>query len=163
MSINALVFLLPCPILILVSAVSVRRAPILPVAGAALMWTQMVIVLVVCGPHLDPHHAPAPVMHGFRLDVTAALFVVLTTLVVSAALTHAVGFFRREIESEHPPTARDLRVFYAFTALFLLAMNAVVAADNLGFLWIAVEATTLVSAPLVCYHRSRTALEATWK
>jgi hydrogenase-4 component F len=42
-------------------------------------------------------------------------------------------------------------------------MYAVVTADNLGFLWIAVEATTLLSAPLVYYHRSRTALEATWK
>src|SRR5213078_3454734 len=37
------------------------------------------------------------------------------------------------------------------------------AADNLGFLWISIEATTLLSAPLVYYHRSRTALEATWK
>src|SRR5204863_6152993 len=103
---------------------------------------------------------PPPILGGFRLDGTAALFVTLTTLVVAAALTHAVGFFARETESEHPPTPRDLRVFYLFTALFLLSMVAVVTADNLGFLWIAVEATTLLSAPLVYYHRSRTALEA---
>jgi hydrogenase-4 component F len=123
----------------------------------------MVVALLVCGPSLGEHHSTAPVMQGFRLDDTAALFILLTTLVVTAALTHGVGFFTREFESEHPPTARDLRMFYLFTALFLLSMYAVVSADNLGFLWIAIEATTLTSAPLVYYHRSRTSLEATWK
>jgi hydrogenase-4 component F len=160
---NVLLFLLPCPILILVSAVSLRRTSILPHVGAVLMWVQMGISLVVCCPHMGAHHPPAPVVNGFRLDDTAVLFVLLTTLVVTAALTHAVGFFRREIASEHPPSARDLRVFYLFTALFFLSMIGVVTADNLGFLWIAVEATTLTSAPLVYYHRSRTSLEAGWK
>jgi hydrogenase-4 component F len=47
--------------------------------------------------------------------------------------------------------------------LFLLAMYVVVSADNLGYLWIGMEATTLLSAPLVYFHRSRTSLEATWK
>jgi len=38
-----------------------------------------------------------------------------------------------------------------------------VTADNLGFMWIGMEATTLFSAPLVYYHRTSTSLEATWK
>lgn len=155
--------LLLCPILIAASAVSVRRMPALPRIGAVLMWVEMGVALAVCAPFMGAHRPPAPAMHGFRLDDAAALFVLLTTLVVTAALTHAVGFFTREIASEHPPTDRDLRTFYVFTALFYLAMLAVVTADNLGFLWIAVEATTLLSAPLVYYHRSRTSLEATWK
>src|ERR1019366_517184 len=72
---NALLSLLPCPILILASAASVRRMPILLRTGAALMWVQLGIALLVCGPYLRPHHPPAPVMYGFRLDGTAALFV----------------------------------------------------------------------------------------
>jgi hydrogenase-4 component F len=48
-------------------------------------------------------------------------------------------------------------------AFFLLSMYGVLLAQNLGYLWIAMEATTLMSAPLVYYHRSRHSLEATWK
>ena len=54
-------------------------------------------------------------------------------------------------------------MFYTLTALFLLSMIAVLTAQNLGYLWIAMEATTLMSAPLVYYHRSQYSLEATWK
>ena len=35
--------------------------------------------------------------------------------------------------------------------------------DNLGLLWVAIEATTLVSALLVGFYRTRSALEAAWK
>jgi hydrogenase-4 component F len=159
----ALLSLLLCPALLLAAAVSVRRIRALPRIAAILMGLQMGIALAACSPSLAAKSPPTPVLYGFRLDATAGLFVLLTTLVVAAALTHAIGFFDREMESDHAPTVHDLRVFYGFTALFLLSMYMVVTADNLGFLWIAVEATTLLSAPLVYYHRSRTALEATWK
>jgi hydrogenase-4 component F len=47
--------------------------------------------------------------------------------------------------------------------LFLAAMSVAVLAGNLGLLWVAVEATTIVTAFLVGHHRTRTALEAAWK
>jgi len=47
--------------------------------------------------------------------------------------------------------------------LFIAAMATAVLAGNLGILWVAVEATTIVTAFLVGHHRSRTALEAAWK
>ena len=50
-----------------------------------------------------------------------------------------------------------------FAGLFLTAMTSVYAADNLGYLWISVEATTLMSAPLVYFTRTKYALEASWK
>lgn len=47
--------------------------------------------------------------------------------------------------------------------LFIAAMATAVLAGNLGVLWVAVEATTIVTAFLVGHHRTRTALEAAWK
>ncbi len=47
--------------------------------------------------------------------------------------------------------------------LFVAAMAVAVLAGNLGVLWVAVEATTIVTAFLVGHHRTRTALEAAWK
>ena len=46
---------------------------------------------------------------------------------------------------------------------FLGSMALVLAARNLGLLWVAIEATTLFSAPLIIYYRSSGAVEAMWK
>ena len=42
-------------------------------------------------------------------------------------------------------------------------MTLVLLSENLGLLWIAIEATTLSSAPLIYFHRHHRSLEATWK
>ena len=47
--------------------------------------------------------------------------------------------------------------------LFLAAMTLVTLSQQLAFLWVAVEATTLASAPLIYFHRHHRSLEATWK
>lgn len=53
---------------------------------------------------------------------------------------------------------------YCCCMLFMLgSMSLVILSRHLGLTWIAMEATTLFSAPLIYYHRSRAALEATWK
>jgi hydrogenase-4 component F len=55
------------------------------------------------------------------------------------------------------------RVYPTLVCLFLGAMSLAVLADNLGVLWVAVEATTITTAFLVGHHGSRRALEAAWK
>jgi hydrogenase-4 component F len=54
-------------------------------------------------------------------------------------------------------------VFSGCMLLFLGTMSMVTLSDHPIVLWIAIEATTLVSAPLIFIHRSKEALEATWK
>ena len=55
------------------------------------------------------------------------------------------------------------RVFICCMLLFLGTMSMVTLSEHPIVLWIAIEATTLVSAPLIFIHRSKEALEATWK
>lgn len=47
--------------------------------------------------------------------------------------------------------------------LFIAAMATAVLAGNLGVLWVAIEATTIVTAFLVGHRSDRPALEAAWK
>jgi len=54
-------------------------------------------------------------------------------------------------------------LYGALTPAFLGAMVLAVAANNIGVVWVAIEATTVVTAFLVGHRRTRTALEATWK
>lgn len=54
-------------------------------------------------------------------------------------------------------------VFCACLLGFLATMTLVAASRHLGVLWVAIEATTLVTAPLIYFHRQPRSLEATWK
>lgn len=60
----------------------------------------------------------------------------------------------------HSPASRT---YCALISMFLGAMTLAVLADNLGVMWVAVEATTIATAFLVGYHRTRASLEAAWK
>ena len=54
-------------------------------------------------------------------------------------------------------------VFVGCLLLFLASMTTVTVSRHLGVLWVAVEATTLASAPLIYHHRHHRSLEAAWK
>ncbi|BBO80382.1 hydrogenase [Desulfosarcina ovata subsp. sediminis] len=54
-------------------------------------------------------------------------------------------------------------IFTGSMLLFLSTMTMVTLSDHIMVMWIAIEATTLASAPLIYTHRSASALEATWK
>lgn len=54
-------------------------------------------------------------------------------------------------------------LFATLVCLFLGSMSLAVVADNLGVLWISIEATTISTAFLVGHGRSRRSIEAAWK
>lgn len=54
-------------------------------------------------------------------------------------------------------------VYYACLCGFFAAMVFALLAPSLPLMWVAVELTTLVSAPLIAYHRGTGSLEAMWK
>ncbi|HEX5681234.1 MAG TPA: proton-conducting transporter membrane subunit [Desulfobacterales bacterium] len=58
---------------------------------------------------------------------------------------------------------RSERVFAGSMLLFLSTMTMVTLSDHIMVMWIAIEATTLASAPLIYTHRSAATLEATLK
>lgn len=60
-----------------------------------------------------------------------------------------------EIQSE--------KIFTGCMMLFLSTMTMVTVSDHIMVMWIAIEATTLASAPLIYTHRTAASLEATWK
>ena len=53
--------------------------------------------------------------------------------------------------------------YYLGYHVFIWTMLVTGVVNNLGLLWVAIEATTLVSALLVGFYQSKAALEAAWK
>jgi len=55
------------------------------------------------------------------------------------------------------------RMFCAALLLFLAMMTLIIESHHLGLMWVALEANTLASAPLLYFNRNARSLEATWK
>lgn len=58
---------------------------------------------------------------------------------------------------------RPNRFFVMAMLGFLSATSLVILAHHLGLMWVAMEATTLITAPLIYFNRNVKSLEATWK
>jgi hydrogenase-4 component F len=86
----------------------------------------------------------------------------LVAIVSLATSLYSVGYMRRELE-EGKFLPNRLRYYYALLHVFVLTMVLVCVSDNLGIMWIAIEATTLASAFLVSFYNTESSLEATWK
>jgi hydrogenase-4 component F len=97
-----------------------------------------------------------------RADALSAWMVLLIAIVSLATSLYAVRYFRREL-ANGTVTERRFREFYVLTPLFAAGMFLVVLANNLGVMWIAVEATALSSVLLVALYNRKTSLEAAWK
>ena len=55
------------------------------------------------------------------------------------------------------------KLYYALIILFFGSMMFALLAPSLPLMWVAIELTTLMSAPLIAYHRNENSLEAMWK
>jgi hydrogenase-4 component F len=97
-----------------------------------------------------------------RADALSAWMVLLISVVSLATSLYAVRYFRRDL-ADAVVSERRFREFYVLTPLFTTGMFLVVLANNLGVMWIAVEATALASVLLVALYNRKTSLEAAWK
>ncbi len=104
--------------------------------------------------------AQAPSAHFIALDALGLLFLSITSLLFFLVVLYSWGYFRDECEATGDEVSR---FFVPCMLLFLSAMTLVTLTTHLGLLWVAIEATTLASAPLIYYHRHHQALEAAWK
>jgi hydrogenase-4 component F len=115
-------------------------------------------IILACGLALDVAVADGGTVTTLSGQLRAdALSAYMLTVVGAVALTATWGGMSRR--SQPPPSA----TYTGLVVLFLAAMSLGVLADNLGVLWVAVEATTIATAFLVGHHRTRGSLEAAWK
>ncbi|MBI3683248.1 MAG: hydrogenase 4 subunit F [Acidobacteria bacterium] len=103
-------------------------------------------------------------------DAVSALVAGLTALVGLVTAVYAVGYLRDDERNgvlggapQGPSPHAKLRNCYALTPLLVASILLVALANNLGVMWVAIEATTLASVFLVGFYGRATSLEAAWK
>lgn len=96
------------------------------------------------------------------VDALAALLIVVIVVVGFLGALYSIGYMQRDIAHGKVP-AGQIGWYYLGYHAFLWTMLITGTVNNLGLLWVAIEGTTLVSALLVGFYRTRAALEAAWK
>ncbi|WP_329000825.1 proton-conducting transporter membrane subunit [Kribbella sp. NBC_00709] len=97
-----------------------------------------------------------------RIDALSGVMLIVIGSVGIIATWSGLGYIDDELDAGHTD-ATGARRYGVLVPLFIAAMVLAVLANNLGLLWAAVEATTIVTAFLVGHRRTRKSLEATWK
>src|SRR5260370_18200861 len=93
-----------------------------------------------------------------RADSLSALFMVCVSAVAALALWFSPG-----LNGESHYNAAQLRRYHVFINLFIFAMLLALSANNVGLMWIALEATTIFSAMIIPLSLSAASVEASWK
>ena len=98
----------------------------------------------------------------FYVDAFSAFHIAVLALVFLLSSAFAGVYFTGET-GEHGFTPAVARRFGALWLGSLAAMLLVLVSNNLGIMWVGMEATTLLSAFLISLHSTRLSLEAMWK
>ena len=131
-------YLIPSPI---------HRARLLPVAGSL----HLVILLVALR-----HWGTLPVNAWLGLDALGAWVLLVISVLFCICAFYAPAYLALRAE-------RDSRIFCLSLLSFLGLASLLAQARHPGVAWVAMETTTLVTAPLIYFNRNRRSLEATWK
>lgn len=124
--------------------------------GAATSHLTLVINLFI--------HHPEPMLGGWlALDALGQLFLAIVSVLFFVSSIYGFSYLANSGAENHTKRRDPERVFIACLLFFLATMSLVTLSHHLGLLWVAIEATTLTSAPLIFFHRSVHSLEATWK
>ncbi|MGD0885684.1 MAG: hydrogenase 4 subunit F [Thermodesulfovibrionales bacterium] len=109
--------------------------------------------------------APVEGMNGMLyMDALSGYIMALVVLLGLASAVYSIGYLEHELQVGLTDPA-GMRRYYALFHLFIFTMLLVTMANNLALMWIAVEATTIVSAVLIGFgfRKRALAIEAAWK
>jgi hydrogenase-4 component F len=108
-------------------------------------------------------NGPVQAFNGlFFVDALSAYHLGVMSIVFAASSIYAWPYFMREANSGHA-TIRSLRQYAGLWCGALAAMTLVLISNNLGIMWVGIEATTLLTAFLICIPVRPASLEAMWK
>ncbi len=100
--------------------------------------------------------------HEFFIDPLNVFLVTLTAFVALTTAIFSRPYMRIE-QDKGKMTPRRLRLYHSMYQLFSFTMLLALTTNNMGILWVAMEAATLTTVMLVSVYRTAASLEAAWK
>jgi hydrogenase-4 component F len=98
----------------------------------------------------------------FFIDSLNVFLVALTAFVALTTALFSRPYMRIE-RAQGRVSDAGMRLYHAMYQLFTFTMLLVLTTNNLGVMWVAMEAATLTTVLLVALYRTHASLEAAWK
>ncbi len=149
------------PVVLSLIILGVKRARVLAIIHS-LGYAAILLVSFVLLYRTAVLAEPAALSDFFLLDGLSLFFVLVISLVSFASSMYSIGYISQDVKAGRLSSSKA-RMYYLLFDLFLLSMYLVVSLNNLGFVWVCIEMTTLVSALLVGFYRTKESVEAAWK
>ena len=133
--------------------------------GIGWLGTAAASGVLVTGVVLAAHvvHKPITALDGvLRADALSAFMVIVIGVIATLAIWQGVRYLDAEIAAGRC-TRGHAALYCVLVQAFVATMLLAVLAANLGVLWVAIEATTVVTTFLVGHRQTRSSLEASWK
>jgi len=99
---------------------------------------------------------------AINVDGLSALMVVTVSLVTAIIVFYSLHYMHHE-QRRGATTEAKLVTYYSLLMVFLAAMMWACTTNSMVWMYVALEATTLATALLVCFYWTRAALEAGYK
>ena len=120
------------------------------IALAASVW--------LCAGILWRQSAVPPDNDFWRFDALSGLLALCIT-----GVTFIASMFGPGLDGADHYEPAQIRRFRIFVNAFALTMLLAVTTNNVGFMWVMIEATTITSALVIPLHRTKASVEASWK
>ena len=124
-------------------------------AGTFLASAWLTFRVIAGGPMLVWHEQ-------FFIDPFNVFLTALTALVGLTTSLFSRPYMRIE-EAHGRVNAKRLRLYHSMFQLFMFTMLLALTTNNMGLLWVAMEAATLATVLLVSLYRTPASIEAAWK
>ena len=124
-------------------------------ATVGLLAAAMVAAAVLAG---EPVSGWSGLLH---LDALGGWTLLIVCAAAGIALAASIAWLDHEPTTR--ATMRDRGLYWLLLLWFIAALTAVPVTDNLGLVWVAIEATTITAALLIGFTRTSEAIEAAWK
>ncbi len=154
-----LLFLTPVASAVLVTLVRKKRAiEIITICSASLILVQVFFLVS----RIISEKTVTAFGNTFYVDSLSAVILLSISGVGLVSALYSKNYMGRQYDNAMIDDKHIVRYYQGFN-VFLLTMLVVPTANNLGIMWVTVEATTLVSVLLIMLYFKENSIEAAWK
>lgn len=157
-----MVLILLIPIITAVICYMIRNSRAI---GYASLTGAIVLTAISMPVIVSSKSSPIDMMNGmFYMDALSGYIMALVIFLGLASAVYSIGYLEHELYVGLTDIA-GMRRYYALLHLFIFTMLLVTVSNNLALMWIAIEATTIVSSVLIGlgFTKRQLAIEAAWK
>lgn len=132
------------------------KIPVFTASAVSILFIPIILSVIKSGPI-------SFVSDNLLFDALAVFHILLVNIIFLVTSIYSVGYFKKHAEKHGEFNISFVRRYTLLWQLFHLLLLVVLMSNNIGFMWVALEATTLISAFLILQTTNPLSIEAMWK